>query len=52
MDEPPMVTCPECDAAFYVVWNNSLETQCGPDYCPFCGEQFDYAANLESPDAT
>jgi hypothetical protein len=46
MDEPQDVVCPECDAAFYVVWNNMPETQGGPYYCPFCGEEFSYAENL------
>ena len=44
MDEPIDIRCPECDAIFYVVWNNMPETQGGPDYCPFCSEGIDYKA--------
>jgi predicted Zn finger-like uncharacterized protein len=48
--EPEDITCPECDAKFYVVWNNMAETQGGPDYCPFCGETINYAANIARTD--
>lgn len=37
------VVCPECDAQFSVVWLNSLDTQGGPQFCPFCGSEIDYA---------
>lgn len=46
--EPETLQCPICDAMFYVVWNNSYFTQGGPEYCPFCGAEIDYAAALLS----
>lgn len=44
MDEPTTITCPCCDESFYVVWNRSATTGNGPDFCPFCGDEIDYAA--------
>jgi len=37
MDPDSEVTCPDCDASFYLVWNRGWETEGGPSYCPFCG---------------
>lgn len=44
MDEPEMIQCPECDVWFYVVWNRCAWVFNGPDYCPFCGDEIDYAS--------
>lgn len=42
MDEPVMVRCPGCDCCFYVVWARNPMYP-GPEYCPFCGDEIDYA---------
>jgi hypothetical protein len=36
------IICPECEAQFTVIWQNSIDTQDGPQYCPFCGAEMDY----------
>jgi uncharacterized Zn-finger protein len=46
MSDLPEVVCPECDARFAVIWNRSWETDGGPLYCPFCGEEFEYESNV------
>ncbi len=40
--ELPMISCPECDATFCVVWNRSYEGE-HPEFCPMCGAEIDYA---------
>jgi hypothetical protein len=37
-DELPEVQCRGCDAIFTIIWNRSLETEGGPQYCPFCAD--------------
>jgi Zn finger protein HypA/HybF involved in hydrogenase expression len=37
--ELPEIQCMDCDAIFTVIWNRSLETEGGPQYCPFCGAE-------------
>lgn len=36
-----MVQCPECDIWFEVIWQNNPSG--GPEYCPMCGTEMDYA---------
>ena len=40
------VQCETCCAIFVVIWHNSLDTQGGPQFCPFCGE--DWSENVRS----
>lgn len=47
MDDVPQVTCPECDERFVVIYSRSATSGDGPEYCPFCAAEIDYAANLE-----
>ena len=35
--ELPEITCKSCDAVFTVIYNRSIETECGIEFCPFCG---------------
>ena len=37
--ELPEMKCESCDAIFTVIWNRSLQTEDGPRFCPFCGDE-------------
>lgn len=41
-----MIKCPDCDSVFSVVWNRHWEGQ-KPEYCPFCGLEFEYSEHVD-----
>jgi uncharacterized Zn-finger protein len=46
MDDLPDVECPVCSARYTVIWSYSLDTLNGPEFCPFCGAEWDYSISL------
>lgn len=39
--ELPEVKCITCDAIFTVIYNRSIDTEGGIQYCPFCGDEWE-----------
>jgi uncharacterized Zn-finger protein len=39
-------TCPHCDREFWIQWVRQIPGDGdGPEYCPWCGNEFDYLEN-------